>query len=137
MIDGENIFDVAQKLKLDVDFLKQLNKNIDSSYIVIPADMDSSFMRYTVKQGDTVYSIASMYNIDYRDLLTLNGLNMEDYIYPNQEIMIPSNNTRVYITKQFDTLDKIADNFNTGVSDIIGQNPNLYLVEDQVVVYKD
>ena len=94
-------------------------------------------MRYTVKQGDTIYSIASMYNIDYRDLLTLNGLNMEDYIYPNQEIMIPGNNTRVYITKQFDTLDKIADNFNTGVSDIIGQNPNLYLVQDQVVVYKD
>ncbi|WP_293658478.1 N-acetylmuramoyl-L-alanine amidase [Anaeromicrobium sp.] len=42
---------------------------------------------YTVKSGDTLYSIAKSFNITVHDLMKLNGLK-DDLIYPNQVLRI-------------------------------------------------
>ena len=44
---------------------------------------------YTVKQGDTVYSIAQKYNSQVEWIQCMNQLNHQFIIYPNQQLYIP------------------------------------------------
>lgn len=52
-----------------------------------------SFVRYTVEQGDTIYTICAKYNISYNDnyalIVGINGLKNPDSIYIGQQLMIP------------------------------------------------
>ena len=132
---GETIEDVANKLGIDVEYLKSLNSDLNNLYIVIPSNNDSMFTRYVVKKGDTIYDIARISNIEPSVLLRLNGLNNSDIIYPNQEILIPNEGVNVYITEENDTIGKILDNTGNSIEDIIKNNPNLYLMQDQIVIY--
>jgi LysM repeat protein/uncharacterized protein YvpB len=44
---------------------------------------------YWVESGDTIEEIAATYDVDPDDLLALNGLTWEDYIYPGDRLLIP------------------------------------------------
>ena len=55
------------------------------------------FNYYKIEKGDTLYKIARMYNINPLLLASLNGLNMEDYIYPDQVLLIPNDNKIIYL----------------------------------------
>lgn len=44
---------------------------------------------YTVKKGDNPYRIGQNFNTDYNWILAMNNLDKNDYIYPNQQLMIP------------------------------------------------
>lgn len=44
---------------------------------------------YWVEDGDTVEAIAAAYGVGLDDLLSLNGLAEDDYIYPGQRLLIP------------------------------------------------
>ena len=73
---------------------------------------DSEFKKQitTIEKGDNLYSIARRYNINPDLLAILNGLNSDDYIYPNQQILIPKSNYSYYVTKQGDTLYVTSNN---------------------------
>ena len=43
---------------------------------------------YTVKRGDTLYSIAWNYGLDYRNIATWNGVRSPYTIYPGQQILL-------------------------------------------------
>ena len=98
---------------------------------------DEFFYNYTINDGDTLYDIAQKNNIDVSLLAEINGINVYDYLYPNQEIIIPTNDTKIYITKQDDTLQEIALKSNKSIDEIIKSNLNLYLLPDQLIVYKE
>lgn len=66
----------------------------------------------------------------------MNGLNMEDYIYPNEEILIPKNNYSYYITKEGDTLNIVAGMFKTNIPNLLENNRTIYLAEGQILVNK-
>ena len=110
---GETIDSIANKLNITKETilgLNGLNPNTilnPGSYIVIPGE-ESVFENYTVKEGDNVYSIAQKYNINYEQLLKLNGLNERDYIYPNQQILVPKSGTIFYVTKDEDTIKNLS-----------------------------
>ena len=59
---------------------------------------------------------------------------MEDYIYPNQEILIPKSGYSYYITKEGDTVDMVANLFKIPSQDLIKNNGVVYLAEGQVLV---
>jgi lipoprotein NlpD len=44
--------------------------------------------QYTVRSGDTVYSIAWRHNLDYRELARWNGLSSDYRIYPGQRLTL-------------------------------------------------
>ncbi len=97
---------------------------------------DSYFDYYTVKKGDNLYEIARKNNIDVNDLLLINGLKKDDYIYPEQEILIPKSDYKIIITKENDTLNSISKRLNIAALELINQNSNLFLVPDQLIVYR-
>ena len=70
-------------------------------------------------------------------LSMLNGLDNEDYIYPNQVIMIPKENVRIYITAEGDTLQNIIKVINADTNKFLMENNNLYLLPEQLIIYKN
>ena len=92
---------------------------------------------YTIEKGDTLYEIARKYNTDYNLLALLNGINIDDYIYPGTIIIIPKKDVKYYLTKEGDTLLNVNRRLDANISTLLRENNNLYLKEGQLIVYKD
>ena len=90
---------------------------------------ETYFDYYTIDKGDNLYKISRKYNINPNLLASLNGLDMNDYIYPGQTLLIPNSNYSYYITKQGDTLDMVSKTFNVSNSKLLDDNKTIYLLE--------
>ena len=136
VLPGETIESIANKINIMVDELRRLNgisENAiikEGSYIIIPKGISNSdYKSYIVKPGDNIYAIARDNNIDFKSLLKINGLNENDYIYPNQEIILPNKN--MYVTSGKDTIRDIMNRLNVSDDKLY----DLYLMDDQVIYY--
>lgn len=95
---------------------------------------------YTVKRGDTLYSIARKYNTSVSELRRLNGLS-SDLLTIGQTLKVPTleipedPNTSEYIVQSGDTLSSIANKLNVSVNDLISYNelPTTILQVGQVL----
>ena len=94
------------------------------------------YTTYEIKKGDTLYQISKNYNVNTKLLAELNGINMDDYIYPGQTLLVPKKNVSYYITKEGDTLREVSDIFDVSEYDIINQHRTVYLKEGQMIYYK-
>ncbi|MCI9281349.1 MAG: LysM peptidoglycan-binding domain-containing protein, partial [Bacilli bacterium] len=92
---------------------------------------------YTIEKGDNLYEISRKYNINPKLLAAMNGIEDNEYIYPGQELMIPKSGYSYYITGDGDTLKGVADAFRTDVDKLTNFNKTIYLLPDQILVYKD
>ena len=93
---GDTIDIIASKTGSTPNTIKNINgfngdgDLVVGSLIIVPKEENQAFQTYKIKQGDSIYSIARKYNVDPETLLLLNGLNKDEYIYPNQELMVPN-----------------------------------------------
>ncbi len=139
---GENLSSIAQKFNtlestiLDINNIPFPDMVREGLEIIVPQNSSNYFEYYTIKQGDSLYQIARKYNINPELLATLNGLNMDDYIYPNQRIMVPKREYSYYITKEGDTINLVSDKFNINRDKLLKENPTIYLAEGQLLVNK-
>lgn len=137
-----SLSEIANMLGIDISILSNLNGIssdaylTEGSYIIIPKSSSENFITYMVKPGDTIIEIARQNGLDYRQLLSLNGLDKDQYIYPNQEILIPNRNVYFWITGAEDTLEEVANKFGTNSSVIVSQNKSIYLKPEQLIIYK-
>ena len=92
---------------------------------------------YTIKRGDNLYQIAKNYNVNPSLLAALNGLDLNEFIYPNQVIMVPKNEFSYYITKDGDTLALVTNTFETTENELLKNNSTIYLREGQLIVNKN
>ncbi len=101
-----------------------------ASYIGVPyippKDSDSNF--YTVKKGDTLYSIARTYGISVDKLKSANNLSSNNLTI-GQTLIIPDNEEddiidgeTIYIVKSGDTLYKIAGLYGMTVNELKALN---------------
>lgn len=97
---------------------------------------DIYFEYYTIKKGDSLYKIAKNYNINPSLLASMNGFDMNDYIYPGQVLLIPNQNYSYYITKSGDTIDMVLSTLNEDSSKLLKENKNIFLQEGQMIVKK-
>ena len=143
--DGDTLSNVARKFWTTEENLKKINgidgDNISirpGSFVIVPINnMNSSFLTtYVVKKGDNMYAIAKEFGVDEDTLLSINGLEKNDYIYPNQEILIPSNSTKLYITKNGDTLKSVTKELGISINQIYTPTGEIYIKEDQMLMYK-
>ena len=139
---GDTLESIARKFNTNTQTLRELNGYVDNTnivpynYIVVPSIKQDIFQTYIVEKGDNMYEIARKYQTNYNDLLQINGLDEDDYIYPDQEILIPAPNVKVYITKEGDTLNFVSNAFEVRPEELIKQNENLYLLPEQLISYK-
>ena len=138
---GDTLESIAYMYDITVDELKNINGEINNTTpgvsIIVPKKKNQYFDTYTIKKGDTLYKIAESYNINPNLLALINGLNTSDYIYPNDQLLVPKKSTSVYITAEGDTLDKVVRGMNANVGVFLKQNDRLYLKPGQLIVYKE
>lgn len=139
---GENINSIAKKFLTKESVLMEINNIPFPDYfregkeIIVPINKEKYFEYYTIKKGDSLYKIARENNVNPELLALLNGLDPDDYIYPNQEIMLPKNNYSYYVTAEGDTIDLILKKFNVDKNSFMKQNETIYLMPGQLLVKK-
>ena len=135
---GDTFDSIASKFNISSDILKSFSgDNINSEEkIIIPKNGSKYFDYYTVTKGDTLYKIANDNNINSSLLAELNGLNEQDYIYPNQVLLVPKAGSIIYITGMGDTLSEVVKGFKTNIANLMEENENIYLQPEQLIVYK-
>ena len=94
------------------------------------------YFTYEIKNGDSLYQISKKYNVNTKLLSELNGLNIDDYIYPGQILLVPKKNISYYITKEGDTLKDVSKIFDISQERIISENKILYLQSGQMIYHK-
>lgn len=106
------------------------------SLIVVPRNQNDIFTTYKVQKGDNVYSISKRYNVSPDIILMLNGLSKSDYIYPDQELLVPQSGISVYVTQDGDTYNDIAMKMGINPNTLNNENKRIYVLPDQLVVSK-
>lgn len=145
--ESETLDTIARKFGTTVENLRQINGLGDvysGGYILVPSQMSNQMVNsnselynvYTVQKGDNIYAIAREYGIPYETLLRINGLKDEDYIYPNQQILIPKTDSGIYVTKETDTLSSLYDKYKNNWNSFLEQNKTIYVVPDQMITYR-
>ena len=128
---GDTLYSISRKLNIPIDTLKSLN-NLNSNEIYIgqqlileEPEIPVEYDLYTVKKGDSLWSISQMYNIKVNDLIKLNNLN-DLILQINQQLKVPKinnneppiNNNEIYIVQKGDTLWSISRKFNISVNEL-------------------
>ena len=145
---GDTLYSIAKKLDTSVDEIKKLNnlKTNDlkiGQILKIPTKMayvgDTEL--YQVKKGDTLYSIAKMYDTNVNTLKTLNNLSLDDLVV-GQLLNVPSSLSSVntYTVASGDTLYSIAKKFDVSVDEIKetnGLSSNMLKVGQKLIIPKD
>ena len=124
---GDSLYSIAKKYNTTVNELKKLNNlkseilTIDQVIKIPSASNENVNIKYTVKLGDSLYSIARKYNTTVNELKLLNNLKSE-ILSIGQVIKIPSeSNDNVntnYTVKSGDSLYSIARKYNTTVNEL-------------------
>jgi len=153
VVSGDTLSKIARKYNTTVDEIKKLNylksDNLNIGQIIRIPEMYTpeedmympSFINYTVKKGDSLYTIAKSYNIDVNTLIKDNSLtsnsiavgqilkirtgeeSMEIEECFGEDYTPPETNTSItYTVKSGDSLYKIANIYNTSVSAIMNLN---------------
>ena len=135
VVKGDTLYSIAQKNNTTVNEIKRLN-NLNSNTLSIgqkliikesPDNIVDNNNYYTVKKGDTLYSIANNYKVKVDDIKKINN-KLNNNLNIGEILVIPSNttseniNTTTYTVKYGDTLYSIAKKYNTSVSDIKNLN---------------
>jgi LysM repeat protein len=134
---NDTIESIARALGVAANVISEINglapnyRLTPGEVIVIPSAGQQAFSTYMVKAGDNMYNIAKSFNVPLDTLLQINGLNPNDYIYPNQELLVPKGDANVYTTKQGDTLDDVAEFLKTNKQMTVEENDQIYLMPGQ------
>ena len=140
---GDNIASIAKKFNVNVIDLVREN-NLENIYylapgmeLIIPNTSNQEvFDYYVVQKGDNLYQIGKRYGISAEMLAEMNGLELDEYIYPEQKLLVPKEGFKPYITKEEDTLKSIADEFGLPREEILLYNDKIYLLPGQLIVYR-
>ena len=140
---GDTIESIARQYNVTPSELYAINSFLNPNMalevgqrIIVPIPKTQNFKYYTVKNGDSMYSVSKNNNISVDDLALLNGLKSDDYLYPGQIILIPNKGVEIVITKENETLGNLLKKLDTNIEQLILQNPNIVLEKDQLITYK-
>ncbi len=149
--NNEKIAEIASKFGISINELYDFNNiNKDelemNSVLKIPfygqiqSLENSSYLVYTVKDGDTLLSIASEYGITVDELMNYNKM-QEKKIFLGMNLKVPITNDSSdkyfeYVVRQNDSLKQIAENYGFDESELMIYNELLTNVVEAGMVIR-
>ena len=131
-IQGNTIY-IGQELKLPSPILPPTSPPITED----PGN--EIYTIYTVKIGDSLWSISREYNISVQELIDINDL-LTTTIKVGDQLKVPAElNEEIYVVKPGDTLWSIAKKNNITVEDLKNKNnlsSNLLSINQQLIIPK-
>ena len=136
--EGDSLWALAKKYDTEVSIIKEINYLKDdiltiNSDLLIPLSKTESnnFIPYElhiVSEGDTLWSISALYNLDISDIASMNNIDPSSYLQLGQQLSIGNKNihrnmeskkrTILYSVKQGDSLYKISELFDVSIKSI-------------------
>ena len=146
---GDTLFSIARKFKVSLGDIKSLNK-LGSSTLIRPGNTikipvegyaqkakeaveKNNKTVYKVKKGDTLYSIARLYNMKPSTVRSMNNLKKNPKLKPGMELNVLGKPIQIeqrkqvkkYAVKRGDTLYSISKKFNITIAQLKLLNPKL------------
>lgn len=136
---GDSLWSIAKKYGVTVDELKSAN-NLTSNVLSIgqklkipnmsaPSNEPKDYITYTVKSGDSLYSIASKNDLTVQELKNYNNLTSNTLqigqvlkIPVVSSEQVPVGNYTNYVVKSGDTLYSIAQRYGFTVQELMNYN---------------
>ena len=129
--NGDTLWSIARKYGLTVNEIKNANNLEDNTlsinqllYIPIKETVTVESKVYTVKNGDTLYSIARKYNLTVDDLKKMNNL-INDNLTVGQKLNVKNTDQKtdtIYVVQKGDTLYKIANKYGVNIDTLKSVN---------------
>ena len=136
---GDSLWSIAKRYGVTVDELKSAN-NLTSNILSIgqrlkipsmsaPSNEPKDYINYTVKSGDSLYSIAQKNDLTVQELKNYNNLTSNTLqigqilkipVVSSEEV--PVGNYTEYVVKSGDTLYSIAQRYGFTIQDLINYN---------------
>lgn len=90
---GDTLSLIARKFNTTVDIILKFNRIPNPNLIypgqaILIAESPPEAIIYTVRPGDTLYSIAQRFGTYVQNLITFNYLDNPDLIYPGQQLVV-------------------------------------------------
>ncbi|MGE5557422.1 MAG: LysM peptidoglycan-binding domain-containing protein [Bacillota bacterium] len=140
---GDTFFRLARRFNITVGAVISANPNVNPEALqigqliciprqrVFPPCPERNF--YTIRAGDTFFSLARRFNVSLDDLLEANPGANPERLAIGQVVCIPlavppvacPTGSFTYVIKAGDTLFSLARIYNTTVTSILGLNPGL------------
>lgn len=131
---GDTLYRIAQAYNVTPNQIMNFN-NLNSTILTVgntlkiplskieEEEEEIEYVNYTVKRGDSLYSIARSYGVSVNDIMSLNKLN-SNLLNVGQTLKIPLSETvdQTYVVRSGDSLYSIARRFNTTVDQIKQKN---------------
>lgn len=120
---GDTLYSIAQKFNTTVEELKRVNNLTNNTLTIgqilqVPTSIsiEEETQLYTIKQGDTIYTIAKNFNTTVDNIKSLNNLT-NNILSIGKILIVPTGttNANTYKVKSGDSLYSIAKQFNTTV----------------------
>lgn len=154
---GDTLYSIATAFNTTPNKIKQEN-NIQGNTIYIGQELklpspilpptlppitedpgNEIYTIYTVKKGDSLWSISREYNISVQELIDINDL-LTTTIKVGDQLKVPAElNEEIYVVKPGDTLWSIAKKNNITVEDLKNKNnlsSNLLSINQQLIIPK-
>ena len=143
---GDTLYSIARKFNTTVNELIKIN-NLTSDLLTIGMKLkiptkeeQNEYVIYTIKEGDSLYSIANKYNITVNDLIDYNALpsmvvTVGDVIKIPNGVTLDSDN--IYTVKPGDTLYRIANMYDVTVDELKNYNnltSNILSVGQELII---
>lgn len=131
---GDSLFSIARRFNTSVAAIAQANAIRDINHIaagqtlVIPNCHASDCILYTVRRGDTLFSLAHRFNTSVKTIATQNRIFDRGRLSAGQQLLIcpggrlPSPQPRIHTVHRGDTLWSIAISYGTTPWAIIAAN---------------
>ncbi|MDD2359547.1 MAG: LysM peptidoglycan-binding domain-containing protein [Syntrophaceticus schinkii] len=136
---GDTFFGLSQRFNVPLDAILAANPGVDPQQLQIgqtvciptapPPVPECPGFIYTIKAGDTLYSLARQFGVTVKAIQDVNPGIDPRHLAIGQKICIPKRRcpegTFVYVVKSGDTLSAIARRYKTTVQAIVKVNPGI------------
>lgn len=137
----------AEETETEQETVVDEEESADEEVVVIeeptPTAEPATPQTYIVQPGDSLGNIAERFDISLTDLAAANGLSVTSFVYVDQVLTIPTENTPIepaqtYVVQSGDTLRIIADRFGITIDALSTANnitnPNAIFVGQTLIV---
>lgn len=118
---ASNVQEHANSVAVRTSLAQSSDANYLSKPQLVGQGQRHGVTKYTVKQGDTVPSVAALFQLTAQTIKWANNLS-SDALAPGQELSIPATDGVLYTVQAGDTTDSIASKFGVSKDRIVSFN---------------
>lgn len=139
---GDTLYSIARKQNTTISKIKELNNltsdNLSVGMILQVPSTQPTYQTYTIKKGDSLYSISKKYNTTVDAIKKINNL-PSNILTIGTIIQIPSSNQKnnTYTVERGDTLYSIAKRLGVSIDSLKAANnltTNMLSVGDKLII---